>query len=103
MTYNSNLERSIVIKEALSSSDVKVNLFAMIVISGVVVFNFFMILFLANTFERVYEIGLIFSIADIISYLLGGILAEKSGVRTTFGLSFTVSTLAGILILLYGL
>ena len=91
------------IQETLSTSDVKVNLLIMVTIWGVTVFNYYMITYLENTFEQVYIIALMVCAADILGYSTGGVLLKKVGVKRTFFLSFSLATLAGLLILAYGL
>ena len=51
MTFENSMDRSQIMKDTLSTADVKVNLFIMVTIWGVTVFNFYLILYLVNTFD----------------------------------------------------
>lgn len=66
-------------------------------------YNFYLIMFLANTFEQVYVTALCLSVADIISYTISSVLVEKITVKHTITISFAVSMVGGLVILLYGL
>ena len=70
---------------------------------GVTHFNFYLIIFLANTFGEVYKIALIMSFADILSYISAAIVFDKVGVKTAFLVPFALATVSGLLILTYGL
>ena len=65
--------------------------------------NFYMTTFLANTFEQVYLTALYISIADMVAYITSGIIIEKIDTKMAFFLSFTLATIGGLLILVYGL
>ena len=75
----------------------------MVVIWGVAAFNFYLIMFLANTFEQVYLTALCLSIADIVSYAISSVLVEKINIKRTLFVSFFIATFGGILIIMYGL
>ena len=98
-----NLDSKQAIKLALGQFDVKVNLVVMTIFWGVIHFNFYLILFLANTLGSVYKIALMMSFADILSYISATIAFDRIGVKIAFFAPFTLSTLSGILILTYGL
>ena len=66
-------------------------------------FNFYLVMYLANTFEQVYVTALFLSFADIVAYVIGGILVKKFGAKFTLTYSFMISTIGGILVLSYGL
>ena len=66
-------------------------------------FNFYLVMYLANTFERVYVTALFLSLADIAAYVIGGILVREFGAKFTLTYSFMISTIGGILVLSYGL
>ena len=81
----------------------KVNLVIMTTFWGVTHFNFYLIIFLANTFGSVYKIALIMSFADILSYISAAIAFDRVSVKIAFLAPFILATLSGILILTYGL
>ena len=66
-------------------------------------FNYYLIMFLANTFEQVYVTALFLSLADIIAYAIGGVLVKKFGAKRTLFISYTTASIGGVLILVYGL
>jgi len=66
-------------------------------------FNYFLIMFLVNEFEKVYLTALASSMSDFIAYGFSGYLYEKFGARQTFVGSFGLSMIGGIIILAYGL
>ena len=59
-------------------------MFIMVTIWGVTIFNFYLILYLLNTFDQVYTISLMVCFADILGYMIAGILIRKFGVKRTF-------------------
>ena len=66
-------------------------------------FNFYLLYYLVNSFERVYQIALFISIADICAYITGSILVTKVSARQTLVFSFSLAALGGFLLLTYGL
>ena len=75
----------------------------MAVFWGVIIFNYYLIMFLVNSFEQVYFIALMISVAELVAFVISGCLVDKIGVKSTFLFAFILTTLAGILILCYGL
>ena len=92
-----------VVIETLSQSKVKCNLGCMMVSWTVASFNFYLIMFLANTFEQVYKTALFLGFADIIAYAIGGVLVKKTGVKRTLIMTYLTAMIGGLLILFYGL
>ena len=66
-------------------------------------FNYFLIAYLVNTFEKVYISALCSSFSEFIAYAVSGIVYEKLGAKSTLASSFGISLVGGILILVYGL
>lgn len=66
-------------------------------------FNYFLIMFLVNTFSRVYICAVASSISELIAYPISGLLYNHLGAKKTFAASFTTSLVGGILILCFGL
>ena len=97
------VDRSAEVWATLTSKEVKFNLLIMIVVWAVTSFNFYLLMFLANTFERVYETALFLSIADCTAYLAGGILIGKIGTKRALISVFALASAGGVLVLLFGL
>ena len=102
-SINTTVDRSALVLETLSKRDVKCNMTLMTVVWAVVSFNFYLITFLANTFEQVYVTALCLSLADIFGYIINGILGKKIGAKKTLFLSQLTAAIGGFLILVYGL
>lgn len=102
-TDKTKIDRKAVVLETLSRRDVKCNLGLMAIIWAVGSFNFYLMTFLANTFEQVYLTALCLSLADIFGYLISGILVQKIGAKSTLFMSQLTASLGGLLILTYGL
>ena len=66
-------------------------------------FNYFLIIYLVNTFKKVYACAMASSISEMLAYAFSGIFYEKFGVKTTFAFCFTVAVAGGLVILIYGL
>mmetsp|Transcript_1426 Transcript_1426/g.1944 ORF Transcript_1426/g.1944 Transcript_1426/m.1944 type:complete len:190 (-) Transcript_1426:22-591(-) len=75
----------------------------MVVIWAVCAFNFYLITFLANTFEQVYVIAFCLSLADLLAYTLSGCLVKRIGTRFSLFYSMLLASIGGVLILAYGL
>ena len=75
----------------------------MIIAWTVTVFNYYLIMFLANTFEQVYVTALFLSLGDIIAYAIGGVLVKRLGAKHTLFISYMTASIGGLLILFYGL
>ena len=75
----------------------------MAILWGVITFNYYLIMFLVNSFEQVFFIAIMIGIAEIVAFAISGCLLDKIGVKSTFLVSFTLTTFAGMLILIYGL
>ena len=73
-------DRSSVVWDTLKRRDVLCNLLFMIMIWTAASFNFYLLMYLANTFEQVYVTTLLLSIADIVSYAISSVLVQKINV-----------------------
>ena len=102
-SLNTTVDRSAVVLETLSKGDVKCNLALMTVAWVVTSFNFYLITFLANSFEQVYVTALCLSMADVVGYLISGVLVKKIGAKRTLALAYSTAALGGLLITTYGL
>ena len=65
-------------------------------------FGYYLLLPLTNSFDNVYRSALSSSVAEISAYLLSGVFAVKFGVKPSMVISFLISTLGGLLILIFG-
>lgn len=74
----------------------------MTVIVSTVGVNYYLISFLAVTFERPYMQILFSSVAEILAYVTSGYIFTKFGARTSLASSLTLSAVAGCAILIYG-
>ena len=79
------------------------NLLCMIVTTSTSSFNYYFLLYLANSFKQVYVTALALSLADIVAFFCGGVLVQKIGVSKTLASSFVLSAVGGFLILAFGL
>jgi hypothetical protein len=75
----------------------------MMIIWITVIFNFYLIMFLVNSFKASNTCGVAISISEIIANCLSGFFYEKFGAKFALSRSFALSTIAGIIILAYGL
>ena len=87
----------------LKQRTILVNLCIMIFIWITVVFNFYLIMFLVNSFRASNICGVAISISEITANCISGLFYEKFGAKIALSRSFAISTIAGILILAYGL
>ena len=66
-------------------------------------FNYFLIIYLINTFKRVYACAMASSVSEMLAYAVSGVFYEQFGARITFVTFFSISVAGGLLILMYGL
>ena len=66
-------------------------------------FCYYLILTLVNTFSKVYITGLTSSFSEMLAYVVAGVSYERVGVKVSLISLFGLSTIGGILILLFGL
>ena len=66
-------------------------------------FDYFLIMFLVNTFSRVYVTAVASSVSELIAYPVSGVIYSYFGAKKTLAASFSLSFVGGILILLFGL
>lgn len=66
-------------------------------------FDYYLINFLVNTFEQVYLSALLSGMSEIVAYLCGGILYARFGLKASIASSFTLASVAGVVILFVGL
>ena len=80
------------------------NLFAMTFVWLTASFNYFVLSFLVATFcDTMFEVGISLGIADILAFGIAGYVYEKVGVKVSLVSAFSIATLAGVLILIFGL
>ena len=66
-------------------------------------FNFYLIQFLLTSFKQVYLTSILSCISDMIGYATGAFIFRCLGVKLTQVIGFSVATLGGLTILIYGL
>jgi hypothetical protein len=87
----------------LKDKKILTNLVIMSIIWLATSFGYYLILSLINTFEDVYTSGITSSASEIVAYVLSGLIYNRIGVKKSFIIAFSISTLGGILILAWGL
>ena len=65
--------------------------------------DYFLILFLVNTFKKVYVCAVASSISEQIAYPLSGLFYAKYGAKASLITGNGIATVGGIIILAYGL
>lgn len=75
----------------------------MIFIQIAIYFNYQLLLYLIIRFEQVYETGIVAAVSEILAYVFSGCIFERLGIHRSYLLSLGISTLGGILIIVYGL
>ena len=68
-----------------------------------VVFNYYLLKFMINTFEQVYTTGLLSSLTGLAAYWHGGILYKRLGLKMSITVSMVISFSATVVIILIGL
>jgi len=66
-------------------------------------FCYYLILMLTNTFDDVYVTGLTNGVSEVVAYFVAGLVYERIGVKLSLVISFLISALGGVLILIWGL
>ena len=89
--------------DLLKQKDLMINLVVMTFIWMIVVYNVTLTNFLFNTFENVYLSAVAGNIGTCIGYAIGGWFLHKMKTKGSLGLSFILSTIGGVLILVFGL
>ena len=79
------------------------NLLIMMVVWLSSAFGNYLLLYLVNTFEKVYVTAIASSLASQAGYAVSGAYYMKFGARVTFVSSFGLSLAGGVVILAYGL
>lgn len=79
------------------------NLLIMMVIWLSSSFDYYLIMYLVNTFKKVYVSAIASSLSEMAAYAVSGAYYMKLGARVTFVSSFGLSLAGGIVILVYGL
>jgi hypothetical protein len=87
----------------LKQPNILLNLGLMMVNWITVIFDYFLIMFLVNSFNSSYICGMASSISELIAYGTSGYFYDKFGAKISLSRCFTVSVIAGIIILTYGL
>ena len=68
-----------------------------------VAFNYYLLLYLLNTFEMIYLSAIGNAVSDLIGYAIGGYIFNVCELKMSLFLPFLVSAIGGILLLSYGL
>ena len=79
------------------------NLAIMAVVWLATSFNYYLIMYLVNTFDRVYQSGIMSSMSEILAILVSGIIYRHVGIRGSISLAFGLALLGGAIIIFYGL
>mmetsp|Transcript_34047 Transcript_34047/g.42013 ORF Transcript_34047/g.42013 Transcript_34047/m.42013 type:complete len:274 (+) Transcript_34047:590-1411(+) len=87
----------------LKQPKIMVNLVIMSLVWLATSFGYYLILSLINTFDNVYITAFTSSFSEMVAYMVAGLFYLKVGVKLSLILSFAVSTLGGLLILVWGL
>ena len=87
----------------LRQPSILVNLIIMSFVWLATSFCYYLILMLTNTFDDVYLTGVTNGLAEFLAYFISGLVYEKIGVKLSLIISFLISTVGGILILIFGL
>ena len=67
------------------------------------IFNFYLNVFLMNTFKQVYSSSLWGAISDQVATLISGLVMNKLGIRISLSAFFITASLGGVLMIAYGL
>jgi MFS family permease len=87
----------------LRQREVLVNLCVMIIIWMAASFNFYLINFQLKYWKgNVYVNSYIYSLASVVAYATSGFVYQKIGGRLSFIIYFTLATIGGLLICLFG-
>ena len=87
----------------LKQRTILVNLIVMSIGWLVVSFNYYLLTFLSNTFEKVYLTAFLSGCSAVAGNVSAAALQNKVGVKSTLNLGFGLSVTAGALLLSYGL
>ena len=87
----------------LSKPDVAVNLFVMIVVWLITVFDFYLINFLMNTFTQIFYSTIASGISEFVAQAFGGYLFTQIGAKKSLLFSYLTAAVGGFLMLFYGL
>ena len=68
-----------------------------------VAFNYYLLLYLLNTFEMIYLSAIGNACSDLIGYAIGGYIFNICSLKMSLFIPFLVSSIGGILLLTYGL
>ena len=79
------------------------NLFLMIVVQVLILFNYMLLYYLTVVFEQVYPIGFCSVISEMLAYAFAGPIFEKFGIHRTYMVFQGLSLAGGILVITYGL
>ena len=66
-------------------------------------FDYYLLSFLANTFENPYPPAVLGSIAELIAYAVAGVLYKNAGLKISVSSSFGLALFGGICMLIWGL
>ena len=62
-----------------------------------------MILLLVNSFDHVVIAGLSCAFSEVIGCIVGAVIYERLGIKVSLFITFSISTIGGVLVLVYGL
>jgi len=63
------------------------HLLIMIVMHGSLTFNYFLLIYLTNSFEKIYITAIFLAVSEIIGFFISGYLLERFGIRKVFIIS----------------
>jgi len=89
--------------QTLKHPDIKCNLIIMIVQWTVCSFNFYLLYFIASSFENGFVTSLGVGSADIIACTIGSVLVSYVGSQRALTYTFALASTGGLITLMYGL
>ena len=87
----------------VSKPDVAVNLFVMILVWLITVFDFYLINFLMNTFSQIFYSTIASGVSEFFAQAFGGYLFEQVGAKKSMFTSYIIAAVGGFFMLFYGL
>ena len=87
----------------LRQKKIAYNMFIMMFIWVISMINYYLILYLVNTFERVYIGAIASSFSEMCAYLISGYIYDYLGAKKTYIGSFGLAFVGSVLICAYGL
>jgi len=87
----------------LAQRPVRINLAVMATVWLITSFNYYLIMFLVNTFDQIYMTAVFSSMSDVSGIAFGGILFQQLGIKRSLSYSFMLSVSGALMLLGYGL